>query len=164
MTTTPTKTRFAANLLVILCALLLAVGCSSLGKGSSNSSPQALPDSIVTLLRDCGSLRKDIDERERVILKLTSDIKRLEEVINSVEQQIGILETGGADTSRVRTIHIVAVDRANVRQGPGMEFDVLARFALGTVLFQIDADASWYRVKALNGTAGWVHESVILAH
>jgi uncharacterized protein YgiM (DUF1202 family) len=59
-----------------------------------------------------------------------------------------------------QNIRIVAVDHANFRQGPGMEYEVLGRFAMGTLLFEIGSNSSWYRVETADGRAGWIHSSV----
>lgn len=62
--------------------------------------------------------------------------------------------------SATRPVRIVNVATANMRSGPGMDHDVVARLERGTVLVQLAAESDWYRVDAGGGQAGWVHESV----
>lgn len=67
------------------------------------------------------------------------------------------------ETSPQTIIHIVAVNQANLRRGPGLKFDVVHRLDLGTVLIQTDDDKDWYQVKTREGKLGWVHQSVTVA-
>ncbi len=60
-------------------------------------------------------------------------------------------------------IHIIAVNQANLRRGPGLKFDVVHHLALGTVLIQTDDDKDWYQVKTRDGKLGWIHQSVTVA-
>jgi uncharacterized protein YgiM (DUF1202 family) len=57
-------------------------------------------------------------------------------------------------------VRIVTVNEANMRQGPGLDFDVVSRVSLGTVLIELEYKSPWYRVETESGLSGWVHESV----
>ena len=59
------------------------------------------------------------------------------------------------------TARVVSVARANVREGPGAEYEILTTLDLGTVVVQTQERDDWYRVKAKSGVAGWVHSSVV---
>jgi len=59
------------------------------------------------------------------------------------------------------TARVVSVSRANLREGPGAEYDVVATLDHGTVVVQLQERDDWYRVKAKSGVAGWVHSSVV---
>lgn len=67
------------------------------------------------------------------------------------------------DKEARRSVRIVAVDQANIRIGPGLEYDVVSQVALGTVLFELGSDSLWYQVETADGKSGWVHKSVTLA-
>ena len=235
MITARVERTFGAKLCLIVCTMLAAVGCTSGARRSSTSQAlpdsRAFPDSIVAILRDCERLRKELDTRNEIILKLTSDIDRLGEVLEYAERQFISLERGLQnnetkasavaalaeaklahnatlredpkthdldviqqsrgkietsdkllsqnryaasvyfakkalrlinDKDVRRNVRIIAVDYANIRRGPGMEYEVLAQLALGTVLFELGSDSSWYQVETVDGKAGWVHRSVTL--
>lgn len=57
-------------------------------------------------------------------------------------------------------VRIVTVNEANMRRGPGLDYDVVTRVALGTVLIELEHQSPWYRVETESGMSGWVHESV----
>ena len=65
-----------------------------------------------------------------------------------------------SDKHDERNIRIVSVKRANLRTGPGLEHQVLDRVALGTVLVELESASSWYKVRMVDGRAGWIHKSV----
>lgn len=44
----------------------------------------------------------------------------------------------------------------NVRKGPGTEYAVVASLSGGSVVESLEKSGSWYKVKLLNGTTGWV--------
>ena len=64
------------------------------------------------------------------------------------------------DRHSPKNVRMIAVSRANVRRGPGTNYDVVAQLAAGTLLFEVGGLESWYRVETVDGLAGWVHESV----
>lgn len=57
-------------------------------------------------------------------------------------------------------IRVISVDQANVRKGPGMQYDVIAMVDIGTILVEIEHQSPWLRVETKGGLEGWVHESV----
>ena len=62
--------------------------------------------------------------------------------------------------SAARPVRFVKVSNANMRSGPGLSHDVVAKLDRGTVLVQLASEADWFRVEIPGGQAGWVHESV----
>ncbi|MEN8139725.1 MAG: SH3 domain-containing protein [Thermodesulfobacteriota bacterium] len=56
---------------------------------------------------------------------------------------------------------IVKVKKANLRQGPGKDYDIVATALYGVVLSPGRNDGSWRQVKHSDGTKGWVHESLV---
>ena len=60
-----------------------------------------------------------------------------------------------------KTILIVSVGVARLRNGPGTNYSVLAHLSLGSVLYQLERQDGWYRVETERGRQGWIHESII---
>jgi hypothetical protein len=57
-------------------------------------------------------------------------------------------------------IRIISVEKANLRNGPGLDYNVVAKMPLGTVLVELENRAPWYKIETRTGVSGWVHESV----
>lgn len=56
---------------------------------------------------------------------------------------------------------IIAVSKANVRSGPGPDYDVVDKLEYGTVVVQLRTKGDWYRVRIPSGQYGWVHRSLV---
>ncbi|MFH1755501.1 MAG: SH3 domain-containing protein [Candidatus Latescibacterota bacterium] len=56
---------------------------------------------------------------------------------------------------------VVSVARANLRSGPGLDHDVIAHLAFGTVLVQVEKANDWSKIEAPNGVTGWIHYKLI---
>jgi hypothetical protein len=52
----------------------------------------------------------------------------------------------------------------NLREGPGLEFKVLATLPSGTRLVGLSRKDQWVRVRDEKGVAGWVFEALVSAH
>jgi len=65
-----------------------------------------------------------------------------------------------SDEQERRFMRVVSVDNANIRRGPGMNYDVIAHLAMGTTLFQLDTKNEWVKIQTRNGVKGWIHTSV----
>lgn len=64
-------------------------------------------------------------------------------------------------TAEPELIGLVVVD-ANVRAGPGLDFEIINVMLAGsTVLLQERTDTNWFRVVLPDGTAGWMFEQVL---
>jgi len=59
------------------------------------------------------------------------------------------------------TTWIVSVNRANLREGPGGQYEVVTQLKYGTVIVQLSAADDWYQVRTKDGASGWLHHSVI---
>ncbi len=55
----------------------------------------------------------------------------------------------------------VVVDTANLRNGPGQNYDVVERLNHEATLVCLDLSGDWYRVRATSGAEGWIHTSVV---
>ncbi len=55
----------------------------------------------------------------------------------------------------------VAVSRANLREGPGQYYPVVAQLAEGQVVVCMDEIGDWYHVKTPTGSVGWMHTSLL---
>ncbi len=56
---------------------------------------------------------------------------------------------------------IIVVSKANMRKGPGADFEVIGKLDYGTVIVQLGIDNDWCRVRTKSGVAGWVHISLL---
>jgi hypothetical protein len=64
------------------------------------------------------------------------------------------------DSATRRHVRVVAVDQANMRLGPGVDFEIVGRVENGTVLIELEQKFPWYRVETEQGMSGWIHESL----
>jgi hypothetical protein len=55
----------------------------------------------------------------------------------------------------------VVVDTANLRDGPGQDYEVIERVSQAAALTCLDLAGEWYRVRATTGTEGWIHVSLV---
>lgn len=62
-----------------------------------------------------------------------------------------------------KMVRIISVDQANMRRGPGLEYDVIERLVMGTVLYESKSINNWHKVRTRDGLEGWVHASVTAA-
>lgn len=56
---------------------------------------------------------------------------------------------------------IVAVSKANVREGPGSNYGIVMRLNYGTVIVQVQRDQEWLQIRTQDGQIGWIHDSLI---
>jgi hypothetical protein len=56
---------------------------------------------------------------------------------------------------------IIVVSVANLREGPGPDYDVIAQLSYGTVIVQTDVIDDWSKVRTKSGVSGWIHKSLI---
>ncbi|MCZ6765526.1 MAG: SH3 domain-containing protein [bacterium] len=59
-----------------------------------------------------------------------------------------------------KLMRIVSVENANIRRGPGLNYEVVTQLALGTTLFQLDTKNEWVKIQTRTGVEGWIHTSV----
>lgn len=64
------------------------------------------------------------------------------------------------DQGRIRAL-IKTTTRANVRSGPGFEFEVKKVEAKGVRYQSTDQTKDWYKIQLENGVEGWLHQSVV---
>lgn len=56
---------------------------------------------------------------------------------------------------------IVKVDTANMRSGPGTNYEVVAKVKYGVVFVPSERRGEWVKVAHDDGTSGWLHTSLI---
>jgi cell division septum initiation protein DivIVA len=56
---------------------------------------------------------------------------------------------------------IIIVTTANLRDGPGSKYEVIAKLSYGTVILQTEVNKDWSKVRTKSGVSGWVHNSLI---
>jgi len=59
------------------------------------------------------------------------------------------------------TTRKVAVDSANVREGPGQAYTVVDRLSTGATLLCWGSANDWYHVRTPSGVEGWIHASLV---
>jgi hypothetical protein len=114
--------------------------------------PGVLADSTQIYVKDL------IDTSERLIRKQNYGgalffAERANHTMSSAERRATM--EGAAVARRV------AVDVANVREGPGQNYSVVERLTVGAVLLCWGEADDWYHVRTPKGADGWVHASVV---
>jgi hypothetical protein len=89
MAITRAHTTVVATLSLVASAWMLSAGCASSGMRSRHNTPA---DSIAARLRDCDRLKKELENRNEVILKLTADLERMGDILEYAERQFISLE------------------------------------------------------------------------
>ncbi len=56
---------------------------------------------------------------------------------------------------------IVKVNTANMRVGPGKDYELVATVKYGVVFTPIDKDGDWIKVKHADGTTGWIFKKLL---
>ena len=56
---------------------------------------------------------------------------------------------------------IVKVNTANMRIGPGPNYDIVATVKYGVVFRPIGSDGDWVKVKHADGTTGWIFKDLL---
>lgn len=56
---------------------------------------------------------------------------------------------------------IVKVNLANMRLGPGTNYEVVARVKYGVVFTPVEREGDWVKVKHEDGTSGWLFDELI---
>ena len=71
---------------------------------------------------------------------------------------IGLALIGGTALAGRLT---VAADIANIRSGPGKNYEVIASALYGVVFYPGKRDGEWVQVSHNDGTKGWIHRSLV---
>jgi SH3 domain-containing protein len=79
--------------------------------------------------------------------------ERANHVMSSAERRASIEKSAMTRT--------VAVDVANVREGPGQSYPVVARVPVGATLLCWGEANDWFHVRTPDGSEGWIHISLV---
>jgi hypothetical protein len=79
--------------------------------------------------------------------------ERANHTINTAERRANM---EGAATPRA-----VAVDVANLREGPGQDYAVIERLSIGAKLLCWGEANEWFHVRTPSGAEGWIHASLV---
>ena len=100
-----------------------------------------------------------------------NDVERLQMKTNMMQKmpavKRGLLFGGNNDITAVRPVVIVVADKANIRNGPSIAADKVARVSKGTALEVLDESADesgwvWYRVRLSDGRENyWISRAVV---
>ena len=63
-------------------------------------------------------------------------------------------------TSKTKTV-IVKVKTANMRVGPGKNYEIMATVKYGVVFKPVDKDGNWVKLSHEDGTTGWMYNTLI---
>lgn len=114
--------------------------------------PNVLADSTARYVKEL------IESSERLIRKQNYAAaqffaERANHTISSAERRATIESSAATRT--------VAVDVANVREGPGQGYPVVDRLSIGANLLCWGSADDWYHVRTPNGIEGWIHASLV---
>ncbi len=56
---------------------------------------------------------------------------------------------------------IVSVSKANLRDGPGYDHEIIGRLSIGTILVQVDQKDEWLQIRTKDGIVGWIHKKLL---
>ncbi len=56
---------------------------------------------------------------------------------------------------------VVSVSKANLRKGPGLDYEVIGQVIFGTVLVQVELSDKWSKIETQDGVVGWIHRDLI---
>jgi DNA repair exonuclease SbcCD ATPase subunit len=111
-------------------------------------------------------IREDPDAKKRpAVVEALEKLQKSDEMIPKQRYAASVYFAKRAlrlleEHSKGGNVRIVTVNNANMREGPGLDFNVISRMTLGTVLIELEHQSQWYRVETEAGLSGWVHESV----
>lgn len=109
------------------------------------------------------------DSTERYVQELIESSERLIKKQNYAAAQFFAERANHTMSSAERratiessaTTRVVAVDIANVREGPGQAYSVVDRLSVGATLLCWGSADDWYHVRTPNGVEGWIHASLV---
>lgn len=114
--------------------------------------PNVLADSTERYVKEL------VDSSERLIRKQNYAAaqffaERANHTMSSAERRATIESSA--------TTRTVAVEVANVREGPGQGYSVVDRLSTGATLLCWGSANDWYHVRTPNGVEGWIHASLV---
>lgn len=65
------------------------------------------------------------------------------------------------DLLRNNPSQMIANERANIRMGPGTEFQIIEEVEKNTPLEKLEEQGDWYKVKLPNGKIGWIRRDLV---
>ncbi len=75
-------------------------------------------------------------------------------LVNQIERSQALAQSD-------RTLRVVAVNKANVRKGPGGKHKVVDQLAFGVAVSEIGRSGDWCHIRSNDGKSGWVHKSLL---
>ena len=80
--------------------------------------------------------------------------KRAMRALNQVDRRRNLALADG-------NARIIIVSMANLREGAGSDYKVIAKLSYGTIIVQTEVANDWSKVRTESGVSGWVHNSLI---
>ncbi|MFW6373266.1 MAG: SH3 domain-containing protein [Thermodesulfobacteriota bacterium] len=87
----------------------------------------------------------------------TKYVRPVDEPVSGAEETLSEAAAGTGSTLKL----IATTTRANVRSGPGLDHPVKYVEAAGSRHNVREETGPWYRIRARDGSEGWLHESVV---
>ena len=72
---------------------------------------------------------------------------------------MGVVGIAGETTAAERMA--VKADAANIRSGPGLNYDLLWQIEKYHPFLVVEKKGRWYRFKDFEGDEGWIHETLV---
>ncbi len=72
-----------------------------------------------------------------------------------------VIDTASGEVAFESPLPLQLVSKSNVREGPGLNFQVLATLEPGTPVTGYAYKGSWVRVKLEDGSRGWIHQRLV---
>jgi len=143
----------------ILTALLTALLLTAL------AFPSLAANKYVTVKKDGVNIRSKPNTKSEILWEVFKDFPL--QVINhkgdwlqtkDFEGDTGwIFKTLAGKEKRV----IVKVNTANMRTGPGKNYELVATVKYGVVFTPLKKESSWIKVKHEDGTTGWIYKDLL---
>lgn len=132
---------------------------------------EELQAEIAALQKEIEALRKKVDELERKAASSSAAAGSRSQSTQSAQSSSAGSQkpSSGSEESVVtgvpkepgKTAVVKAASGANLRTGPGTDYDVILAIANGTRVELIATMDGWYEVKLADGTRGWIYSELM---
>lgn len=133
--------------------------------GACFFSAAAIASDYVSVKKDGVNIRSGPDTNKEVLwevfqgfpLKIVEKQGTWAQVVD-FEGDKGWVSTSLLDSAKTL---IVKVNTANMRSGPGKNYEISATVKYGVIFTQVDKDGEWIKLRHTDGTTGWLHKNLL---
>lgn len=153
------------TLIVVFCTAFLAAGFVAGGQ-QANAGPGGEPgsnsDPLVTKSYVDKAAGQKLSDLERQVKELQEKVVRLQETVSRLEGYGGTPAPGaspgssGTQQTTQKTGTINSQSGANIRSGPGTNYERIGGLPYGTEVTILKSSGGWYQVRTPSGATGWV--------